>query len=71
MRQRMTHAELRALMDSPLITVAEFAKIYGLSLAAAYDAVAREEVRAVRVGRTVRVLTEPLRAPLGVEAIAA
>ena len=69
---RMTHAELRTLLDSPLITVSDYARIFGLSLAGAYDAIGRGEVRTVRVGRTIRVLTTPLRAPLGLEeAIAA
>lgn len=68
---RMTHAELRALLDSPLITVSDYARIFGLSLAGAFDAVQRGDVQTVRVGRTIRVLTKPLREPLGLEAIAA
>ena len=64
---RMTHAELRALLESPLITVSDYSRIFGLSLAGAYDAIGRGEVRTVRVGRTIRVLTAPLRQPLGIE----
>lgn len=71
MRKAITHAEVRTLLDTPLITVGEYARIYGLSLAAAYDAVQREEVPSVRVGRAIRVLTKPIRSQLGLEAIAA
>ena len=60
----MTTDEARALLTRPTITVEQFTKMFGLSKAGAYDAIARGEIAVTRFGTAIRVLTPPLAARL-------
>jgi putative molybdopterin biosynthesis protein len=50
------------------LTVDETAALLDISADAVYDAVKRGEIRAVRIGRQIRVALIPLLASLGVDA---
>ncbi len=67
----MTLAEAKALLERPTITVEQFAEIFGLSLSGAYEAVSREDVAHTRIGKSIRIISQPLKARLGLEKIAA
>jgi excisionase family DNA binding protein len=52
-------------LDRATLTVEEAAEVLRISRSAAYRAVSRGEIPALRVGRSVRVLTWKLRELLG------
>ena len=52
--------------DKPTLSVQEFRKIVPMGEDQTYRALASGEIPAVRIGRSWRVLTEPLRRMLGV-----
>lgn len=64
----MSIEDARSLLERPTVTVEQFAAIFGLSRAGAYDAIARGEIHATRIGSTIRVLTSPLAKRLGLNA---
>ena len=47
--------------EPPAVPVGVFARVTGLSLNGAYDAVQRGEVESIRFGRKILVLTAPVR----------
>lgn len=49
------------------MTVAEAADIFGIELSAAYDAIHRGDIPALRIGRRILVPTAPIRAALGLD----
>ena len=61
----MTTNEARTLLQQPTLTVEQFAEMFRLSKAGAYDAIAREEIAVTRIGAAIRVLTKPLASRLG------
>ena len=63
----MSGTQIRDILDKPSCSVAEFAKLVGLSRNAAYEAIERGEVRAIRFGKRIVVPTLQLRRMLGFE----
>jgi excisionase family DNA binding protein len=57
--------EISRLLDEPTMSVDDAATVLGVSRDAVYDAVARGEILSVRVGRLIRVASQPLREQLG------
>ena len=57
------------LLSQPACTVADFARLMGLSLNAAYEAVNRGDVKAIRFGRRIIIPTIYVREMLGFEEI--
>ncbi len=51
------------------MTVAEAAKVLGIERSAAYDAVHRGDIPALRIGRRILVPTAPIRAALGLDPV--
>ena len=54
-------------LSRPACSVSQFAEMFGLSRNAAYEAVGRGEVQAVRIGKRIVVPTAPLRKLLMLE----
>jgi excisionase family DNA binding protein len=52
-------------LQRPTMTVREAAAVLGIDRGAAYDAVRRGELPALRIGRKILVPTAPIRAMLG------
>ena len=61
----MSQDEISRLLDEPTMSVDDAATVLGVSRDAVYDAVARGEILSVRVGRLIRVASQPLREQLG------
>ena len=59
----MTTTEARALLQQPTITVEQFAEMFRLSKAGAYDAIAREEIAVTRIVRHPSILYSATRKP--------
>lgn len=57
--------ETKAILAKPACSVAEFAKVMGLSKNGAYEAVQRGEVRSIRFGKKIVVPTAQIRQMLG------
>jgi excisionase family DNA binding protein len=53
-------------VERPTITVEEAAEILGIGRSAAYAAIHRGELAAIRIGRTLKVPTAPLLKMLGI-----
>lgn len=56
-----------SLPDAPTMSVAEVARVLGVSRDAAYDAVKRGEIPALHIGRAIRIPTAKVAEMLGVE----
>ena len=63
----MTKGEVAKVLSKPSCTVPEFAELMGLSRNAAYLAIQRGDVKALRFGKRIVVPTIQLRAMLGLE----
>ena len=61
----MGRDDMGRLLSRPTLSVDEAAQLLGVSRDAVYDAVARGEILSVRVGRLIRVASQPLREQLG------
>lgn len=46
--------------ETPTMTVEEVARLLGVSRDAVYDAVARGEIAAIRLGRLIRIPRQPI-----------
>lgn len=58
--------DLFTILGRPTCNVDEFRRIFGLSKNGAYEALKRRDFVSIRVGRSLRVPTAPLRRALGV-----
>jgi excisionase family DNA binding protein len=56
----MSQEERQELESKPTLSVAEAAKYSGIGRDALYEAISRGDVKAVKFGRRIRVLTKPL-----------
>ena len=63
----MLNERSREWLSRPSCSVTQFAEMFGLSRNAAYEAVERGDVQAVRIGKRIIVPTAPLRRMLLVE----
>lgn len=61
----MSRDDVSRLLAEPTISVEDLAEVLGVSRDAVYDAVSRGDILAVRVGRLIRVASQPIREQLG------
>ena len=61
-----TTGEDRDMQEPTTLSVDEYAALVGVSRDAVYDAVRRGEIRAVRVGRLIRIPRQPVLDALGI-----
>ena len=59
--------ELDQLLAQPTLTVADTLRIIPISRNKMYDAIARGEIKTVRIGKKILVPTAPLKRQLGLE----
>ncbi len=63
----MMETEARELLKKPTCSVPEFAEIVGMSRNAAYIAIQRGDVKAIRIGKKIVVPTKQIRQMLDFE----
>jgi len=63
----MLNERSKEWLSRPSCSVTQFAEMFGLSRNAAYEAVERGDVQAVRIGKRIVVPTAPLRKMLMLE----
>jgi hypothetical protein len=63
----MTKDEIERLLAKPTITVPEAGAILGVSRNPAYEAAGRGDFPTIKVGRSIKVPTAPLRRLLGLD----
>ena len=58
--------DIKAMFEKPTCSVEQLRKIVPGSKNSIYEAIARGEIPAIRVGNRIHVLTTPLKAKLGI-----
>ena len=63
-------SDIDRLFENPTVTVDVAARVLNMGRNAAYEAVHRGDIEALRYGKRYKVLTAPLRRKLGIEVAA-